>query len=110
MLGAGDYRVIFEASPDAMLVVDADGVIRDLNPQALALFGWNRDEMEGFTVERLIPAPVREQHQGHRRRYAEAPRPRPMGQGMELLALHKDGATIPVEIRAPRRWRRARTS
>ena len=98
LLGAGDYRVVFEASPDAMLVVDADGVIRDLNPQAHLLFGWSRDEMEGFTVERLIPAEVREQHQKHRRRYGEAPRPRPMGQGMELLALNKDGATIPVEI------------
>lgn len=41
LLGAGDYRVVFEASPDAMLVVDADGVIRDLNPQALSLFGWS---------------------------------------------------------------------
>ena len=30
MLNQNDYTAVFDASPDAMLVVDADGVIRDL--------------------------------------------------------------------------------
>ncbi|WP_420461644.1 PAS domain S-box protein [Candidatus Palauibacter sp.] len=51
-----DYRAVFEASPDAMLIVDANGVIRDLNPQAIAMFGWSREEMEDSGVERLVPA------------------------------------------------------
>lgn len=98
LLSDGDYRVVFEASPDATLVVDSEGVIRDLNPQAISLFGWSRDEMEDSKVERLIPATSRSQHEEHRQRYTKAPRPRPMGQGMELQALHKDGTTFPVEI------------
>ncbi len=98
MLTDADYRAVFEASPDAMLIVDADGVIRDVNPQALAMFGWSREEMEGSRVERLIPAARRSRHEQHRRRYGQAPRPRPMGQGLELSALRRDGATIPVEI------------
>ncbi len=98
MLTDRDYRAVFEASPDAMLVVDSDGVIRDLNPQALSMFGWSREEMEGSGVERLVPAGVRSRHEQHRLRYAEAPGPRPMGQGLELQALCKDGTTIPVEI------------
>ena len=93
-----DYRAVFEASPDAMLVVDSGGLIRDLNPQALAMFGWGREEMEGSRVERLVPAASRSRHERHRLRYAEAPSPRPMGQGLELLALRKDGTTFPVEI------------
>ena len=93
-----DYRAVFEASPDAMLIVDSEGVIRDLNPQALAMFGWRREEMEGSRVERLVPAASRSRHEQHRRHYAEAPRSRPMGQGLELLALRKDGTSIPVEI------------
>jgi PAS domain S-box-containing protein len=89
---------VFEASPDAMLVVDSSGVIRDLNPQAVSMFAWSREEMEGSGVERLIPAASRGRHERHRMRYAEAPRPRPMGQGLELQALRKDGSTFPVEI------------
>ena len=98
MLTNRDYRAVFEASPDAMLVVDADGVIRDLNPQAISMFGWSREEIEGSGVERLVPAGVRGRHEQHRRRYAEAPRARAMGQGLELQALRKDGTTFPVEI------------
>ena len=93
-----DYRAVFEASPDATLVVDSEGVIRDLNPQALSMFGWSREEMEGWDVERLVPAASRSRHKQHRLRYTEAPRPRPMGQGLELQAVRKDGTTFPVEI------------
>ena len=98
MLTDRDYRAVFEASPDAMLVVDSEGVVRDLNSQALSMFGWSREEMEGSGVERLVPADSRNQHERHRLRYAEAPRPRPMGQGLELQALRKDGTAFPVEI------------
>ena len=98
MLNQGDHTAVFEASPDAMLVVDSDGVIQDLNRQALAMFGWSRQEMVGSPVERLVPAANRSRHQRHRQRYGEAPRPRPMGEGLELLAMRKDGTTIPVEI------------
>ncbi len=98
MLTDRDYRAVFEGSPDAILIVDSDGVIMDLNPQALAMFGWSREEIEGSRVERLVPAGSRARHQKHRRHYAEAPRPRPMGQGLELLAVRKDGTTLPVEI------------
>ncbi len=55
MLKQRDYTAVFDASPDAMLVVDADGVIQDLNRQAVAMFGWSREELEGSQVERLIP-------------------------------------------------------
>ena len=93
-----DYTAVFEASPDAMLVVDSNGMIRDLNRRALEMFGWSREEMEGSPVERLVPAASRGRHRLHRKRYGEAPRPRPMGEGLELLAVRKDGTTIPVEI------------
>ncbi|MYA63571.1 MAG: PAS domain S-box protein [Gemmatimonadetes bacterium] len=98
MLNQNDYTAVFDASPDAMLVVDADGVIRDLNRQAVTMFGWSRQELEGCEVERLIPGASRGRHRRHRRRYGESPRTRPMGEGLELEALRKDGTTIPVEI------------
>ena len=93
-----DYTAVFDASPDAMLGVDSDGVIHDLNRQAVSMFGWSREELEGCEVERLIPDASRGRHGRHRRRYGESPRPRPMGEGLELEALRKYGTTIPVEI------------
>lgn len=93
-----EYRTVFEASPDATLIVDAGGVIRDLNPQAARMFGWPADEMRGLAVERLVPQESREEHLQHRQRYGKAPKPRPMGQGLELSAVRKDGTTLPVEI------------
>ena len=98
MLAQRDHTAVFEASPDAMLVVDSSGVIRDLNRQAVAMFGWSREEMVGSPVERLVPAASRGRHQRHRQRYGEAPQPRAMGEGLELQALRRDGTTIPVEI------------
>lgn len=98
MLTDREYRAVFEASPDATLIVDAGGVIQDLNPQAVKMFGWPAEEMKGLAVDRLVPRESREEHLRHRRRYGEAPRPRPMGQGLELSAVRKDGTTLPVEI------------
>jgi len=67
----GDYKAVFEASPDAMLVVDSEGMIRDINRRAAVLFGWRREEVEGSVVERLIPAASRDAHRRHRHHYGE---------------------------------------
>ena len=98
MLTDREYRTVFEASPDATLIVDAGGVIQDLNPQAVKMFGWSAEEMMGLAIERLVPPESRDKHVQHRRRYGKAPRPRAMGQGLELSAVRKDGTTFPAEI------------
>lgn len=92
------YRTIFEGSPDGVLVVDADGVIRTSNPTAEALFGYAPGELVGQAVDVLVPYALRGAHAEDRRRYMEDPRPRPMGIGMELLGLRKDATEFPVEI------------
>lgn len=98
MLTDRDYGAVFEASPVAMLIVDREGVIRDLNPRAVAMFGWGREELEGSPVERLVPMASRSRHSRHREDYVKSPRPSPMGQAVELLALCKDGTSLPVEV------------
>jgi PAS domain S-box-containing protein len=92
------YEAVFQAAPDAILVVDHAGAIQDANPQALALLGFEREELLGEPVERVVPREARARHRAHREEYAEDPRPRPMGVGLELRALRKDGRTVPVEI------------
>jgi len=89
---------LFNESPDAIIVVDEDGLIRYVNDQAELLFGYHRSELHEQSVEMLIPDAVRARHQEHRQSYSDEPRRRSMGYGMELKAKKKSGAEISVEI------------
>jgi two-component system, NarL family, sensor histidine kinase UhpB len=93
-----DHRAVFEAAPDALLVVDGEGVIREANRQAVKLLGYTQEELSGMPVERVVPEEARDRHAGQRSEYMVNPRARPMGIGMELRALRKDGRQVPVEI------------
>ncbi|MBS1108778.1 MAG: sensor signal transduction histidine kinase [Anaeromyxobacteraceae bacterium] len=89
---------LLEFVPDGIVVADGNGKIVYANATAVELFGWERDELVGQAVESLIPARHRSAHIGLRRGYHEAPRPRPMGLGLDLAALRKDGTEFPAEI------------
>jgi PAS domain S-box-containing protein len=92
------FRSLFEAAPDAILIVDRSGRIVLVNEQAEQLFGYHRLELHGRLIELLIPERYRQQHVTHRDDYVAAPRRRPMGSGLALSGLRKDGTEVPVEI------------
>jgi PAS domain S-box-containing protein len=98
--GAGEwwFRGLLEAAPDAMVVVTTSGEISLVNAQTEALFGYRRDELLGRRIELLVPESLRDRHPGYRAGYSANLRPRPMGAGLELFGLCKDGAQFPVEI------------
>jgi formate hydrogenlyase transcriptional activator len=89
---------LFEFSPDAIIVTDAEGKIAEVNAQAIDLFGYPRAELVGKPVEVLIPERFRNLHPSHRTDYSAHPRPRPMGIGLELYGRRKDGSEFPVDI------------
>src|ERR1041384_7090357 len=97
-LGGSNSRALLDAAPDGMVVVDAAGRIVLANRQAQTMFGFTSDELLGQRVEILLPEAYRVSHRDHRTAYHAAPRTRPMGLGMELLARRKDGREFPVEI------------
>ena len=92
------YPLVFEALPDAMIIVDSHGVILLANEKACELFGWNKSALTGAKVERLIPARFGASHQQLRQEYHAAPRSRAMGIELELFGLRNDGTEFPVEI------------
>lgn len=89
---------IVEAAPDAIVIVDAEGLIRVANDQTEVLFGWGREELIGKEIEMLIPADLRGGHVARRTEYGRAPVTRPMGAAQELSGLHRDGRQVPVDI------------
>lgn len=91
-------RSVLDAAPDAMIIIDAAGIIQFANRQVSALFGYEHDEIIGHSIEQLIPERFRASHARHRERYVGDLRVRPMGAGLELFGRRRDGTEFPVEI------------
>lgn len=97
-LSSENFRELLEAAPYAAVIVNDRGHISIINGQAEVLFGYRREELIGQPVEKLLPERFRSKHVGQRDRYLASPFLRPMGAGLDLLGLRKDGAEFPVEI------------
>lgn len=89
---------ILESAPDAIVIVNKSGVIQVINRQTEKLFGYQRNELLGKSVEVLIPEELREKHKAHRTGFFGNHSVRPMGTGLELFAQKKSGELFPVEI------------
>jgi hypothetical protein len=89
---------LLEALPDAIVAVDRDGTIVQVNSQTQELFGYDRDELIGHKVEMLVPDSYRQQHHQHRDNFAKNPKTRRMGADLDLYGRRRDGSEFPVEI------------
>lgn len=95
---AAELRAFIESASEGMVIVNETGVISLVNRQLERIFDYNRDALIGQPVEILLTPDCHAIHQQHRNHYLADPSIRPMGEGMELVGLRRDGTTFPVEI------------
>jgi protein-histidine pros-kinase len=92
------FKSLFDFAPDAIIVVDNNGLILQANVQAEKIFGYAKTELIGKHVEILIPERYRKSHNEHLTEYVQNPRRRFMGDELGLYGLRKDGTEFPVDI------------
>ncbi|MCW2404597.1 two-component system sensor kinase FixL [Sphingobium sp. B1D7B] len=91
-------RSILDTVPDAMVVIDARGSIRDFSPAAERTFGWSAEEIIGQNVRMLMPEPYRSAHDGYLDRYYQTGEKRIIGKGRIVVGQRRDGSTFPIEL------------
>jgi PAS domain S-box-containing protein len=92
------FRLVVESAPNAMILVNQEGIITLVNKQTEILFGYERNELVGNKLEMLIPKRFSQHHPDHRETFFKKPQTRAMGAGRDLFAQKKDGNEIQVEI------------
>jgi two-component system, LuxR family, sensor kinase FixL len=97
-LAEEQFRLVVEAAPNAMIMVNTEGRITLVNTQAEAVFGYAREELIGHPIEMLVPERFRSHHAGDRHGYFGDAQARPMGAGRELFGRRKEGSEVAVEI------------
>jgi PAS domain S-box-containing protein len=91
-------QAVLDAALGGILAVDPAGVIQFANPELERMFGYARGELIGQPLQQLLPERFRDVHQQHHERYYAQPESRPMGSGLDLQGLRKNGEEFPVEI------------
>ena len=92
------FHALFDYASIGILIADSTGVIKMANKYIEHQFGFLENELVGQKVERLIPTRYATKHVKHRENFSGDPHSRPMGLGMELSGLKKDGSEFPVEV------------
>jgi len=92
------FRLATESSLSGVVLVNEQGHIMLVNSQVEKLFGYQREELVGRSVDVLVPERFAMQHPAHRAKFIATPTTRAMGAGRELFARRKDGSEFPVEI------------
>ena len=92
------FRLVVEAAPSALLMVDQNRRIVMVNREAEDLFGYGRQDLLGAPIEALVPERFRARHPGYVEAFFAAPKARAMGAGRDLFGRRRDGTEVPIEI------------
>jgi PAS domain S-box-containing protein len=92
------YNALLQSAPDAIIFIDRDTRIKQVNAQLEKLFGYRPGELAGRQLDILIPKQFQERHQGFVADFFKNPRKRAMGGHLEIYGVRKDGEEFPADI------------
>jgi len=92
------FRDLLNATPDAMVVANAEGKIIIANAQTGGMFGYTSNELIGKTVEELVSGRSVHMHRNSRSRFMKHPKMVTAGVDRDIFAIRKNGEEFPVEI------------
>ncbi|PWT97052.1 MAG: PAS domain-containing sensor histidine kinase [Bacteroidetes bacterium] len=98
MLGQEHMRSLFENATEGIILTGKEGKIILMNPAALKMFQYNVQDIEGQSIEILIPDQYKKSHQHLREGFYHKPENRVMGHNRDLFGKKKDGTGFPVEV------------
>jgi two-component system sensor kinase FixL len=96
--GEARFQAVLQAVPDAMVVIDEQGIIESFSPSAERMFGYAAAEVIGRNVSLLMPSPDHERHDGYLARYLATGERHIIGIGRMVTGKRKDGALFPMEL------------
>lgn len=92
------FQSLFETAPDAIIIIDQDGTVEDINGSAVRLFGYAINDVIGQDVKMLMPEPDRSHHTDYMKRYLEGGEPHIIGKGREVTGMRKDGSSVRLHL------------
>lgn len=91
-------RGILQTAADAVVTIDAQGIVELFNPAAERMFGYAAAEVIGRNISMLMPEPYRREHDSYLRNYLHTGEAKIVGIGREVVARRKDGSLFPVDL------------
>ncbi|MFT3728118.1 MAG: PAS domain S-box protein [Terricaulis sp.] len=91
-------RSIFDTAPEAMIVINAEGIVQSYGLSSERMFGWRASEVLGRNISMLMPEPFSSQHDSYLQRYLTTGEKRIIGIGRIVVGARKDGSTFPMEL------------
>ncbi len=92
------YHALLAAAVDAIVVISRDGLMQELNPAAVRMFGYQRKELLGRNVRELMPERYSREHDGYLKHYLDTREARIIGIGREVTGRRKNGEEFPMDL------------